>query len=542
MATRARGEKAAVDDEFLHNLYKGGELLAAGKVIEAKDYLEKAFKLQPKNEKGQNLLGLTYFKLGLFDRAAEIYEALVRDNPVDATLRVNLGLVYLKTNQLQRAIREFETAVDLAPDHKKAHNYLGLALAQVGNYAEAKEHFIQAGSEAMALKMERAMAGEATGLHRIPAPLEQQRSQKFAEIEGSEVVAERGGQQVTEVSPPRPAPAAPAPEAKPRKIDESWGAQFGEEPESAASAPPPEEEMRLAEDEGPPALNSPRGQTASFPSGPVEEVVIEESGTVMTPEDLGAKAQAFAERAPVEHAPAALAEVPPAPPEQWEAAPLGAMKPETALGLPIAELAPTLEVLHGAVAAPFEVRPEGVAIAVDGELLTRLENLLFVSGAVRFEPELKRFRGRTTDQGFGEGDARMTRAKGRGVMLVAAPKQQRFVTVDLSDESAYFREEVVFAFEEAVMFENGRVPSEATGDLDLVHLRGKGKVLLRLDGNLRARQVRMDEPVTVPRARLVGWFGNLTPRLVTLAQEEGGRLVNGGAELSGEGWVLFSLP
>src|SRR3954465_2015884 len=94
---------AQVDEEFLHQLYRGGELLAAGKVIEAKDYLEKAFKLQPKNEKGQTLLGRTSFKPGLFDRAAEIYETLVRDNPVDATLRVNLGLVYLKTNQLQRA-------------------------------------------------------------------------------------------------------------------------------------------------------------------------------------------------------------------------------------------------------------------------------------------------------------------------------------------------------------------------------------------------------------------------------------------------------
>ncbi|HVG60353.1 MAG TPA: tetratricopeptide repeat protein, partial [Hyalangium sp.] len=102
--TRATGsEQSPVDDEFLDLLYRGGELLAAGKVIEAKDFLEQAHKLQPKHEKGQNLLGLTYFKLGLFDRAAELYEMLVRDNPVDPTLRVNLGLVYLKTNALQRA-------------------------------------------------------------------------------------------------------------------------------------------------------------------------------------------------------------------------------------------------------------------------------------------------------------------------------------------------------------------------------------------------------------------------------------------------------
>src|SRR5438128_11116515 len=115
MAT-STGKDPSQDEEFLSQLYKGGELLAAGKVVEAKDHLEKAFKLQPKNEKAQNLLGLAYFKLGLFDRASEIYEALVRENPADATLRVNLGLVYLKTNALPRAIREFETATDLTPE------------------------------------------------------------------------------------------------------------------------------------------------------------------------------------------------------------------------------------------------------------------------------------------------------------------------------------------------------------------------------------------------------------------------------------------
>src|SRR6476661_7645359 len=203
MATSKRS--AQVDEEFLHQLYRGGELLAAGKVIEAKDHLEKAHKLQPKNEKGQNLLGLTYFKLGLFDRAAEIYENLVRENPADATLRVNLGLVYLKTNTLPRAIREFETATDLAPEHKKAQNYLGLALAQAGEYGRAKEHFVLAGSEAMAEKMDRAMAGEQV-IQPIASPAQKR---GFAEIEGSEVVAERGGEVV---------------EAAPPSVNSDWGA------------------------------------------------------------------------------------------------------------------------------------------------------------------------------------------------------------------------------------------------------------------------------------------------------------------------------
>ncbi|MGQ0507961.1 MAG: tetratricopeptide repeat protein, partial [Myxococcaceae bacterium] len=165
--TKARSLTPEENEEFLAQLGKGGELLAAGKVSEAKPHLERAHQLHPKNDKGQNLLGLTYFKLGIYDRAAEIYEKLVMDNPADPTLRVNLGLVYLKTSALQRAVREFETATDLAPEHRKSHSYLGLALAQAGEYARAKEHFILAGSEAMAEKMSRALAGEGFG---TPAP------------------------------------------------------------------------------------------------------------------------------------------------------------------------------------------------------------------------------------------------------------------------------------------------------------------------------------------------------------------------------------
>ncbi len=221
-----RGQKSPVDEEFLKQLYQGGELLAQGRVPEARQLLERAHQLQPRNEKGRNLLGLAYFKLGLFDRAAEIYEALVRDNPVDATLRVNLGLVYLKTNALQRAMREFEAATDLQPDHQKAHNYLGLALAQAGEYGRAREHFVKAGSEVMAEKMAKAIAGE--------KPVRPSRSIPII-------------------------PRAPTPPPRPVPMDGQWGTQFGLDETPPAPKPAQaedSEELRFAEDEGPGALSA----------------------------------------------------------------------------------------------------------------------------------------------------------------------------------------------------------------------------------------------------------------------------------------------
>src|SRR6202162_5398435 len=105
----------------------------------------------------RNLLGLSVYKLGELTRAEEIYRSLIEDHPGDPTLRVNLGLVFLKQNASPDAVRCFETALDLAPDHQKAQNYLGLALAQKGELARAREWFLKAGNDAMADRMAQAL-------------------------------------------------------------------------------------------------------------------------------------------------------------------------------------------------------------------------------------------------------------------------------------------------------------------------------------------------------------------------------------------------
>jgi uncharacterized protein (AIM24 family) len=267
MTTTARGStEPATEEVFLASLYKGGELLASGKVVEAREHLEKAHQLEPKNDKAQNLLGLTYFKLGLFEQAAHIYELLVHDNPTDPTLRVNLGLVHLKTNNLNLAIKEFETATNLDGEHKKAQNYLGLALAQAGEYARAKEHFILAGSDQMAEKMERARQARAEAViplppvksqppplppplpHRVATPVvaappPPPPADDAIEVMSDDELPPEG--ELTEVEAEvAPLPPPPAPSAN---VTKDWGSQFGME----APPPAPAEEMRFAEDEGP---------------------------------------------------------------------------------------------------------------------------------------------------------------------------------------------------------------------------------------------------------------------------------------------------
>ncbi|RKH66278.1 AIM24 family protein, partial [Corallococcus llansteffanensis] len=207
----------------------------------------------------------------------------------------------------------------------------------------------------------------------------------------------------------------------------------------------------------------------------------------------------------------------------------------------LTEWIPTVKLPGTEPGQPFAQGLASVALTVNGELLTRLEGLLAVQGQVTFQPEMKRFRGRPTDKPFGEGVQGMVRARGQGTLHLAPSEGRQLVAVELDEESVYLRDACVFAFEEPVVFENGRVPSDLAPDLDLVHLRGQGRVLLSLTGALRSVPVSMDAPVSVPLAHLVGWLGNLTPRVVPLLQSASGETLRCAVELGGEGFALIAV-
>ena len=54
----------SANEDFLFHLYRGSELLQDNRVHEAKEELEQALHLQPRDAKGQDLLAVVYFVLG----------------------------------------------------------------------------------------------------------------------------------------------------------------------------------------------------------------------------------------------------------------------------------------------------------------------------------------------------------------------------------------------------------------------------------------------------------------------------------------------
>jgi Tfp pilus assembly protein PilF len=188
----------------------------------------------------------------------------------------------------------------------------------------------------------------------------------------------------------------------------------------------------------------------------------------------------------------------------------------------------------------FGIGGTEVVVQVRGEMLTRLDGLVASWGQLSLKPELKRFRGRPTDKPFGEGARRMLRAAGEGRFVISR-EGRVFTALELGDEPAYFREEVLFAFEESIVFENGRVPSKTGHDLHLVHVRGRGKLLLVSGGEPKSVELSRGEPLRIPMDQLVGWHGPLIqPRVVPIVEEAPELGV--ALELAGEGRALVDAP
>src|SRR5688572_20414934 len=178
------------DEEFLYHLYRGSELLMEDRVVEAKEELERALRVQPQDAKGQDLLAGVYFRLGVYPRAIEIWSSLVVHYTRDATLRVNLALALLKTGQPADALEHLHLALQIQPDHERAWGYLGLVHWRLGRFHDAREAFLRGGQASMARRMEEVLS-TSSGSIAAPAPDPAAEERRDADVAAMRSAAEQ---------------------------------------------------------------------------------------------------------------------------------------------------------------------------------------------------------------------------------------------------------------------------------------------------------------------------------------------------------------
>ena len=482
--------REVADEDFLFHLYRGSELLQDDRVHEAKESLERALTYQPRDAKGQDLLAVVYFRLGLYPRATQIYETLRNQNPREPSLRLNLALCYLKTSQAGRARDELEALVKAQPDHKRAWGYLGLAYERTGDLTRAQEAFDKGGHAHMARRI--AQRGGSLRPSQLPPEPPANETREVRQAAGAAFQELDAGELSFSLAAPSPGgvDAGGAP----------WRAVEMGTPTMHRSEPPP-----------PPPSPSPSSPSLSPPQPP-RRATIRFSATIPAPETLPGVA-------PIE--PRLPSTPPHAAPKASDALAAARLPFPAAPGV----------ILHGDAGAllttsderPFAVRLEAIRAFVGPASQVVLE---------------RRTRDKATGEPLGGVVAPLVKVAGAANVVVRARPKHILVAFGLEDAPAYVREEHLLGFDFALTFESGKLSAGDAEAVRVVQLRGVGAVLLELAAPIGAIAVLPQRAVTVRREAIVGWLGRLVPRVLSAAEAPAGQ--RGLLSFAGEGTVLVA--
>ena len=501
-------------DPFEHHVVTGGEYLRLGRVKDAQRAFLSALELKPGDAKALALLGLSYFRGGLFAEARPIYEDLVARSPDDASYHLNLGLVHLKLGEADKAIKQLELSRALDPSQGRAVSYLGLAYARAGLFPEAYQAFLHAGQGDLAREVEQHLTPEEkqkidAQLRRAQPPAAESVSQRFVAL-GSPPAPASGPAHKRASAPTEPPPRGPA----------AVAAVAATMPQAAPPPPPRPASQRPSTSPPVRAATDPEVEIEVGPSASQEFIAVKDDGAVLTPmASQTAISRAVAQAAPSSGNAGAGTRVA-----------TGSRPPQ-----PLSEFATSRLVRPEDGDFPFEISATGVLIVrVDGKMLSRTEGVDVTGGHLAYEPATRRSRGAQTAEPFDTGGRPMFVVSGKG-HLVASPVGGHFTAVQLDDDIFYLREDVVYAFEPGVRWENGHVPG-SRARIPMVQFRGAGAVAFRTPRPLLAIKLAPERVLYIDANALAGWIGRVVPRAV--APQGTSRLSELFVECTGEGVVL----
>jgi hypothetical protein len=519
---------------------RGSDLLKQGKLDEAQKAFRAALLLDGENARVLALLGLTHFRAGQFAQARPIYEELVERAPTDASHRLNLGLVYLKLGDSDKAIGSLEASRALDPSQGRAVSYLGLAYARAGRYAEAYRSFLLAGQNDLATEIEINL----TTAERDS--IQAQLARAAGGVEPRTKPPKEPPKPIATVSQVIDVPPIPADDAPPQSASAAEPDTTVEEPPAdagrvsmpdiqidrpaeapaaqVASASPTDAETDAALDE------IEGGNESAAPATEISAPRMTDSLQFVLPQSDGvpppAAGQSMISRA-----------VEVASPSSAAASTTGArVATGSTAPLPLSQLATELLVRPDEGDEAFEVTAGGaLVIRVQDRVLSRLDGIHVTGGELEYEPAMRRSRGRESDEKFDFGGTRMHVVTGSGY-LIAVPGDKTFTAVSLDDDIFYLREDLVFAFESTLRWENGNVPG-LRGKLPVVQFRGDGAIALRTPEPLVRVKLPAQGVLLVAAMRLAGWIGRVIPRAVVPPTD--GPMGEVCVECTGEGVVLI---
>lgn len=519
-------------EDFLFHLYRGSELLQDDRVHEAKQELEHALALQPRDPKGQDLLAIVYFRLGLYPRAITIYVDLLAAYPDALTPRINLALCYLKTGQPSAARSELELVVRKDPSHNRAWGYLGLAFQRLGDVERAVAAFQEGGHHGMAHRVGN------VGHHNTAAPpslsvapprgltnperevVSRAATEAFDDLE-RQSDAFRAEASTTATGAPGTW-AAVEPGREPNPIEPSRPSILpGLIPSLAPSdsLPPPSLNFSGASD----AIN-PLDRPTPLAQEGVQPTLAPGGRLTETP----APSLSIPARAPMSRA----FELPPISDDRPPATCFPALGAESFLRDNLIVFPRNHNVsIHKSGCVLIQVT-SGVAARFD------CVRVMGSSGTVSTKPLLKKARsGRDVEESLGSPASPLLTLENVSQLILGPPAGTKLSPVALADTVLTVRESAVIALEGDVTYENTRLAGGDGDFISMVQLRGSGAVVLALPGHASAIEISTPHTMLLRVHTVLGWVGRIASR--SLAPSESPTKARGLVAIQGEGMVMI---
>lgn len=107
----------------------------------AQNYYQKVLTIDPNHYDALNNLGTLFIKFKENQKAKECFEKAIKINPSNLNVHKNLGLLFKELNQNQKAKECFEKVIKIDPDHVHTHFILGIIYNELNKNQKAKESF-----------------------------------------------------------------------------------------------------------------------------------------------------------------------------------------------------------------------------------------------------------------------------------------------------------------------------------------------------------------------------------------------------------------
>lgn len=125
----------SVEDEKIH--HEGTELYRAGDYVKALEKFQVVLKKYPKDSVLNNNIGLAYLKLNDIERAEMYFQEALKSDPKDSAIYSNLGSVKISQQNWDEAISYFYQAILYHPEMIEPHLNLAKAFEMAGRPMEA---------------------------------------------------------------------------------------------------------------------------------------------------------------------------------------------------------------------------------------------------------------------------------------------------------------------------------------------------------------------------------------------------------------------